>query len=133
MSFTVYVPRRETAATRGQAVIDSTGHCRLHPADLDEVGIKGKQVIVLTDAGTQRIALRAPSQDPEFSEPTSKLDRGKSGTKACVGLAGPLKAIGIPETAKAKGVHEVMIKDNLLIISLMNPSVSATSPKGKRR
>lgn len=133
MSFTVYVSRRTAAATRGSAVIDSTGHCRLHPADLDEVGIKGKQVIVLTDAGTQRIALRAPSQDPEFAEPTSKLDRGKSGTKACVGLSGPLKAIGIADTAKAKGIHEVMIKDNLLIISLMNQPSTQSAGKGKKK
>lgn len=117
MSFVLYTPTRNASVQSGQAAIDSNAFCRLCPADLAAVGINGKAAVVMVDTATQRIALKAPAtSDDGFTEPTIYINRGKSGGKATVGLSGPLRALGLPNKGRNRSMHEVMIKDNLLII-----------------
>lgn len=133
MTFVLYTPRTVSAVSRGRAAVDGIGTCRFHPGDLDQVGIKGRECVILIDVGTQRVALRSASSAAEFSEPTAKVHRGKSGTKAAISLRGALKELGWNDPTKVNGMYEVVIKDNLAIV-MFNKKVGNIGPgPGKRK
>lgn len=117
MAFKIYATRGPgTRLSEGQASLGKFGALRMAAGDLGRAEL-GKVAVVLCDAATQRIALRAPREGREFAEPTLMIKWAKRATSGCANLRGPLRSMGIDSAAVA-GVHDVLHKDGLLIVNL---------------
>lgn len=109
----VSIVRLRTSLGPNECSLTGAGMLTMPRALLRRAAI-AKRFVLLADAGTRRIALRAPRD----GEPHSELsDRG--GAVAYVSVRSALRALGIEGAegrGAARGRYEVAAKDDLLIV-----------------
>lgn len=131
MGFEVFVPKTGPRALEaGICTIQAHGLACFHTANLMKAAINGDAVI-LVDAGTQRVAIRAPREEEGMVEPTVLVRRTKCGTSGRINLRGAIAACGV-EPAAVKGRRPVHHKDGLLIVELAGAGTAAQAPEKRR-
>ncbi|MGE0481831.1 MAG: hypothetical protein AB7Q17_15315 [Phycisphaerae bacterium] len=130
MSFELVEPgawNRQPPLEEGQVAIDATGTATMRAADLESAGI-AHYCIVLADAGTLRIAIRAPRDDERaLSVAVSVVRHGKEQRDAGrrrVSLGRAIKRCGV-EIDAVRGRYDLRTKDDLLIIDLASVAKGA--------
>jgi hypothetical protein len=123
MAFEIYTPKASQGRIEaGQARFNATGQINLHAQDLERARITKKEVVVLVDRATHRIAIRAPREnDGGLREPTMALRQNKTGRGVQFSGVGIMRQFGV-DARKLKGDWPIMHKDGLLIINLNSDS-----------
>jgi hypothetical protein len=113
VGFELFTPvSRISGINPGICSVNADGRVLIHGHDLRQV-ISGELVAVLLDRSTLRIALRSASD----KEPALKLRWNKTKTTASVSLGPALKHMAL-DIQKVKGRHDVVRKENMLIVQV---------------
>jgi len=125
MSFALYQRKTFTVdpIPPGHFSIGKGGTLRCHSADLRKARITDKAVVLL-DASTSRIALRAPcEEEADIAIAVSSVGKGpgKKSDRRQLNLAGAIRQLKL-DPSDTSGRGEFQLKENLLIMNLDAPS-----------
>ena len=121
MSFELYTQIRSARSLPpGWIQLDRYGQTRRTAQDLLGGGI-GREVAVLIDRSTKRLAIRPPrTDDADQMEPSLIMRWTKTRTSSRVNLRGALRAIGI-DPERVAGRWPLLKQDGLLIVRFTAP------------
>lgn len=120
MGFEVYVPQTRRQVEPGTASLNRAGCLKVHSGDLRRIGVASREVAVLIDRETMRLAIRTPRGGDGLGEPSVMLKLGKKAGHATINIAGALRRLGL-DPASTSGTFPLAVKEDLLIVQLSPP------------
>ncbi len=115
MPFDLYLPSTSRTIARGKCSLDRSGNLRFTREDAAAAGLEGRLVALLYDPDNGRVALRSPRDNEPAVQLKSHSKKGIILSNWSANIRGPLKRLGVTDPAELAGVHDLMVKDDMLI------------------